>query len=246
MKAFWWFEEGEIAGMARPGFNGAHWYDIPFDEVLLFGWLGLLADGTYPFIDLQAHVDGHSKKIAHFYDHDEIQRRKVVDTFSTSKGAEQVAERLISNTHVMKAFGIAGGQVHVEFSGARLSYEISFLKDHGFSRIAALTEIHHNTDVLEEHFELHHFSIEDLDAPSLEQVREMGEIVKAAKQNREPLAIHCMAGIGRTSTMIIAAHVALGEKLDGLLQKISEQNPTFSLTGKQAAFIHSIESQLRE
>jgi len=55
-----------------------------------------------------------------------------------------------------------------------------------------------------------------------------------------------MAGIGRTSTMIVAAHIVLGEELDGLLQKISVQMPTFSLTVKQAAFIHSIEAQLRE
>jgi len=246
MRAFWWFEEGAIAGMARPGFNGAHWYDIPFDEVLLFGWLGVLSDGPRPLNDLQAHVDSHSREIAQFYDHDEDQRRRVVDTFSTPDGVEQVAERLVAHTQVLQEFGVTGGKVHFVFSGDRLSYEISFLKERGFSRIAALTEIHHNTDVLEEHFQLHHFSIEDLNAPSLEQVREMGEIIKAAKQDREPLAIHCMAGIGRTSTMIIAAHIALGEKLDGLLQKISEQNPTFSLTGKQAAFIHSIESQLRE
>lgn len=246
MKAFWWFEEGEIAGMARPGFNGAHWYDIPFDEVLLFSWLGVLADGPRPLSDLQAHVDGHSKEIAHFYDHDEGQRRSVVDAFSTPEGVEQVAERLIAHTQVLQEFRVAGGKAHFVFSDARLNYEISFLKQHGFARIAALTEIHHNTDVLEEHFRLHHFSIEDLNAPSLEQVREMSEIIKAAKQDRAPLAVHCMAGIGRTSTMIIAAHVALGDKLDGLLQKISARNPTFSLTGKQAAFIHAIEARLRD
>lgn len=245
MNAFWWFEEGQVAGMARPGFNGVHWYDIPFDEVLLFGWLGVLSAGPCPLRDLQNYVESHSQKIAQFYDHDEAQRRAVVDTFSTPEGVEKIAERLIEHTQVLQEFAVTNDQVHFVFSAARLNYEISFLKKLGFARIAALTEIHHNTDVLASHFQLHHFSIEDLNAPSLEQVREMGEIVKAAKKDREPLAIHCMAGIGRTSTMIIAAHMALGESLDELLPKIAACNPTFNLTGSQATFIRSVESQLR-
>jgi hypothetical protein len=35
MKAFWWFKENSIAGMARPGFNSVRWFDLPFDEALL-------------------------------------------------------------------------------------------------------------------------------------------------------------------------------------------------------------------
>lgn len=245
MKAFWWFEEGEIAGMARPGFNGAHWYDIAFDEVLLFGWLGVLSAGPRRLDELQIYVDDHSKKIAKFYGHDEGQRRKVVDIFSTSEGVERVAERLIYHTQVLQEFSVADGKIHFVLSRDRLKYEISFLKECGFSKIAALTEIHHNTDVLADHFELHHFSIEDLNAPSLAQVRAMGELISAARRNREPLAIHCMAGIGRTSTMIIAGHMALGESLDELLRRISARNPTFNLTGSQKEFIYQLEQQLR-
>jgi hypothetical protein len=28
MKAFWWFKENEIAGMARPGINCTRWFDF--------------------------------------------------------------------------------------------------------------------------------------------------------------------------------------------------------------------------
>ncbi|OYW07389.1 MAG: 50S ribosomal protein L13 [Acidobacteriia bacterium 12-62-4] len=39
----------------------------------------------------------------------------------------------------------------------------------------------------------------------------MAEIVTAANKNKEKLAVHCLAGIGRTSTMLIAAHILMGK-----------------------------------
>ncbi len=34
MKAFWWFKQDSIAGMARPGFNSVPWFDLPSEALL--------------------------------------------------------------------------------------------------------------------------------------------------------------------------------------------------------------------
>ncbi len=32
LRSFWWFLEGRVGGMGRPGFNQCHWFELPFEE----------------------------------------------------------------------------------------------------------------------------------------------------------------------------------------------------------------------
>ena len=50
------------------------------------------------------------------------------------------------------------------------------------------------------------------------------------------MAVHCLAGIGRASTMLMASHIMLGESADELEQILKKQNPPFLLTGTQGKF----------
>lgn len=110
--------------------------------------------------------------------------------------------------------------------------------------MVSLTERHHNQEDLQQHFQATHISINDLDAPTLEQVHQLAEILRQAKKKREKVAVHCLAGIGRTSTMLISAHMVLGEKLGQLKELIAKQNPSFIFAGKQAEFIHALAERL--
>lgn len=246
MKAFWWLEENILAGMARPGFNGAHWFDLPLDQALLFGWLGVRTSGAAPLAELRAHVTAHSQKIARFYGHNDQERRAIVNGFNTQAGVEAITSALTARTQLLDSFTTTQDQFYFEFSTERLRREIALLKEKGVKRIVALTESHHDKDQLQEHFELHHFSIEDLTAPSFDQAEEMADIIQRAKADNQPLVIHCMAGIGRTSTMIIAAYMVLGEPLNDLLEKVAAANPTYQLAGNQAAFIQSVHDRMTE
>ena len=40
LRSFWWFLEGRVGGMGRPGFNQCHWFELSFEEGLLLSWLG--------------------------------------------------------------------------------------------------------------------------------------------------------------------------------------------------------------
>ena len=88
--------------------------------------------------------------------------------------------------------------------------------------------------------DLHHIAIKDLEAPTYGQVEELAQIIEQARIKKDITAIHCLAGIGRTSTMLMAAHLQLGESFSGLKKILAERNPTYILTGKQGDFISDL------
>ncbi|MEZ4871352.1 MAG: protein-tyrosine phosphatase family protein [Bdellovibrionales bacterium] len=245
MKAFWWFEDNLLAGMARPGFNCTQWFDLPYDEAVMMGWLGQHSSGEALREDLHQHVQYYCPKIARFYGLEPEESLEIAKKYYSKSGVEAALDKLLNNTKILKSYEVTEDRIQFSFCDIRLDQEISFLKNQGIKTVVTLTEQHHNKDELSDHFDLHHFSIRDLDAPSFEQVLEFSEIIKQSKVDREPMAIHCLAGIGRTSTMLIAAHLVLGENLDQLLADLAVKNPSYKFAGSQAEFIHSVAENLK-
>ena len=102
----------------------------------------------------------------------------------------------------------------------RLNLEIDFLKKQDIRTIVSLTENHNQKEELGNHFNLHHLAIEDLKPPQFEQVLHVAEIIRKARAERKRVVVHCMAGIGRTSTMLMAAHLSVrGFELNTILTK---------------------------
>ena len=240
MKAFWWFRENSIAGMARPGFNYVHWYDLPFEEAVLLGWLGQHSSGSETLESFRAHLNSYAPKIFSYYKFSEEDGFRMLDVFKKSAGLIEVLERLAARTKAFESFSVDDGNIHFKLSATRLQWEIDYLKKHGIQSIVCLTEKHHNKDTLSEHFELHHFSIADLGAPKLEQAVQLAEVLAAAKRDRTCIAVHCLAGIGRTSTMLMAAHMKLGEDPKTLEALLTLKNPSYSFSGSQADFIRGL------
>jgi atypical dual specificity phosphatase len=106
--------------------------------------------------------------------------------------------------------------------------------------VISLTESHHQVEQLQNHFALHHIGIEDLNAQNLAQVHQLAEIIKSAKSSKARLAVHCLAGIGRTSTMLMASHIVMGERADAMEALLKKQNPKFVLIGSQGEFVRSL------
>lgn len=240
MKAFWWFKDQSIAGMARPGFNATHWTELEFDEGILFGWIGQYSSGAANLESFRHHLRDYAPRVVRYLGLDEKSSMLQLESLATPEGMISVLERLASRTSAIEAFRVEGDHLHFSVSERRLKLEADFLKNHGIRRIISLTEKAHNHDFLSEDFDLHHLAIEDLGAPHLEQALELGQIVKTARQNNEKIAVHCLAGIGRTSTMLLAAHLTLGESFSDLEKLILKQNPSFILAGSQAEFIRSL------
>jgi len=91
---------------------------------------------------------------------------------------------------------------------------------------------------------LHHLSIEDITPPKLEQVYNLAEQLCAALDAGHKVAVHCLFGVGRTTTMLIAAHLVLGYTLHDLKAWIRRCNPGFLFRGSQAAFIDEVAQAL--
>lgn len=240
MKAFWWFKENSIAGMARPGFNSVRWFDLPFVEAVLLGWIGQYSEGSAPLSGLAHHLNTYVPKIYKFHKMDDVSGPKAIQILMTPQGIMDVFQSLNARLHIFKSFTIENGTVHFEISDPILSQEIDFLKGKGIHRLVTLTERHHQKDILNQHFSTHHISIVDLGAPSIDQARQLAQIITKATQDKENIAVHCLAGIGRTSTMLIAAHMFLGASLKDMEILITKQNPSFALTGPQGEFLRGI------
>ena len=244
MRAFWWFKENSIAGMARPGFNHAHWYDLPFDEAMAVGWLGLHSTGSLDLKSFREHLRTYGPKVFQFYNLDMNTGPEVLKVFDDPAKLMEVFQRLGQRSRFMKSLSVYGDTLEFEMCEDRLAEEVEFLKSKGIDRVISLTEKHHNRDFLEEHFKLHHIGIEDMGAPRLEQVHVLKEVLEETQKNKERIAVHCLAGIGRTSTMLMASHMIMGHDFEDLLALINRQNPTFVLAGPQAEFLHSIKASL--
>lgn len=240
MKAFWWFKDQEIAGMARPGFNGTPWFDFPYEEAILVGWLGQFSSGSTPLTDFHRHVTSYGTKIRGFYKLDEESAKNKFCRLLDRNGIIDVSNQIMARSSLLEHVDVTDSQLHFRFNQNLLAAEIEFLKNQGIQKVISLTEHHHDKDTLDEHFRTFHFSINDLGAPSFEQVEKLADLLQTAQKNQKKVAVHCLAGIGRTSTMLIGAHLIMGEKLDRLKDHVLKRNPSFVFAGKQAEFILAV------
>lgn len=240
MKAFWWFKDHAIAGMARPGFNAFHWFDLPFDEAMLLGWLGQHSSGDVPLESLRAHLRKYPQKLFAYYGLDDAACAREVARFSDPSELRKILSAFAQRTGVIRGFAIENDRLSFETNAEQLAAEVAQLKRNGIRHVVTLTERHHQRDELAQHFAVHHISIEDLCAPSLEQVQHLADVVRETQKRNEALAAHCLAGIGRTSTMLLGAHMLLGESPAELKALIAKRNPSFTYAGSQGDFLDAL------
>lgn len=240
MRSFWWFKENSIAGMARPGFNSFHFNDLQFTEAILLSWLGRHSSGKHSVQDFHLHLQEYAPKTFQFYGLDADSGPQTLNVFKTEDGILHVMRNLTAKTPLFENLEYDSGEFHLSYCEDNLVQEVSHLKERGIQRIVTLTESHHSADLLSEYFKAHHLSVPDLEAPQVDQAHELKEILVEAAKCGEKVAVHCLAGIGRTSTMIMAAHILMGHEPSELEKLLMKKNPAFKLTGSQERFIRSL------
>jgi hypothetical protein len=153
MKAFWWFKENSIAGMARPGFNGIHWFDLPFEEALIFGWLGQRTSDRKTLQSLHEHIRDYGGKVANFYQVEPETFLNLQEKIKDNKWAEEIFRNVGQKTKTVRNFEMDSDSITFQLCEERLQFEIDFLKQQKISTVIALTEEHHQKEILEKHFE---------------------------------------------------------------------------------------------
>ncbi len=240
LAALWWFDEGRVAGFARPGFNGAHWFDLPIDEALLLGWIGKRALGPAPMDEVTAHVADHGRRIRAFYGLSAEALDETLGRLRRRDGLQAAFERLNRGTGLLSEAPRLDDDDVVRMPERlhRLDDELDRLEQLGFEVVVSLVEEPFDRVAISQRFELHCLPQPDLGAATDEQVHALASILDDARGRGRRVGVHCLAGIGRTSTMLLAAHLALGWTLPEAMERVRRGNPRFRLVGEQRELVH--------
>ncbi|MBT4762044.1 MAG: hypothetical protein HOO06_10135 [Bdellovibrionaceae bacterium] len=231
--------------MARPGFNELSWFGFDYDEAMLVSWLGQFPSSKVEFKDFHKHLDDFFIPAVNIFLELDKKKKKTIEKMRTIEGFTEAFEKLVNNRKIFKNLSISNETFSYFYCDQRLDYEIEFFKKNGIDTIICLTEDHHDAEKLKEHFSLHHFSTNDMQAPTMEHAHQLAEVIKKAEKDNEIIAVHCLAGIGRTSTILVAAHLLMGHQYDSLIAQVKKRNPHYLEVGSQKAFLHSIKDKVR-
>ncbi|MFX1416010.1 MAG: protein-tyrosine phosphatase family protein [Promethearchaeota archaeon] len=97
--------------------------------------------------------------------------------------------------------------------------------------------------------EQHHITIPDFGIPSPDNVREFVKIVKDSLNQGKPVLVHCLAGCGRTGTMLALAEVYLYESADGrsAIDRVRESRPcAIETDGQEEVILKHAETPIAE
>lgn len=113
---------------------------------------------------------------------------------------------------------------------AALSYpdaeDLRWLRSNGIDIVMTLTE-----EPLPRHWVNEagilavHLPVRDMSAPSIEVLEAAVETITNAKEHGMAVAVHCMAGIGRTGTVLAAYFVNEGLSAEDAIRKVRQLRP---------------------
>jgi protein-tyrosine phosphatase len=134
--------------------------------------------------------------------------------------------------------------VEVEIDASRIRAELDVLQRHDISVLVSMTENAPHAAVLESGLEVHHFPVDDTTPPARAQAEAFARVLDRAHAKQQRVVVHCMAGIGRTTTIIVAGHLLRGRRLGEMIDHVAIANPDYRTHGSQWTFLQELASEL--
>jgi protein-tyrosine phosphatase len=244
LKAFWWFIDGRVGGMGRPGFNQCHWFDFSLEEGVVFTWLGKQHLTTCILDHLWQYMEEYGPKVAPFHGISPAEARDRLHRLRDRTVLGTVLESLNTKAGILQDVSWLDGHPHATLrftpNVQRLQYELDLLQQHHVSVVISLLEQPLDHGVLDQYFEVYHLPVEDVTPPSHAQVYAYAEILRSALEAGKNVVTHCLAGVGRTTTMFMAAYLVQGHPWHELVAWVQTRNPHFQFKGRQVAFLQEL------
>jgi atypical dual specificity phosphatase len=132
-------------------------------------------------------------------------------------------------------------------SGLAIARNVPHLLDHGIRAVLSLTERNPWPDGPPDGLEQRHVAIPDFTAPSPATLdRALGFLAEMQAEGR-PTLVHCMAGYGRTGTVVACWLVAVeGLTADEAIAEIRDLRPYSVETAEQEACVAEFARRIRE
>jgi hypothetical protein len=248
LQTFWWFRGKQIGGMAQPGFNALAPSPLALDESLARSFLAKLTQSRFSMASFDAFLAWW--------------RTSVVPEFGLDAAAfEAAAARLADPSELLDTLGRleqkmgfpqraatfeerGDAGIEVELPDQRIRLELDILEEHGFATLVSLLEAPPHSTVAASGLEVHHLPVDDTTPPTNDQVLAFADVLEDVYANDKRLVVHCMAGVGRTSTMLMAGHMLRGETLPDLRRELGTTNPGYQFRGKQTVFLNRLAGDL--
>jgi atypical dual specificity phosphatase len=103
--------------------------------------------------------------------------------------------------------------------------DLAGLADEGICAIVSLTERPPPELIGSSRFDLLHLPIRDMTAPEREQIEEFVAFVDNHLEDDCPVGVHCLAGLGRTGTMIACYLVTRGRTAEQAIDEVRRARP---------------------
>lgn len=249
LRSFWWFIDGRVGGMGRLGFNHCHWFELSFEEGEVLSWLGKQHTDIAPVAALWGYLEQHGPRAARFYGLRPDEARARLACLRDRAALCTVLERLQAKTGIFDDVswidGPAQPVLRFTASAQRRQYEIALLKHYKIAVLISLLERPLDHQDICNDFEVYHVPVEDITPPSRDQVYAFTETLVTALGAGKTVVTHCLAGIGRTTTMLIAAYLVQGHPLHELAAWVRVRNPHYRFHGSQVAFLRELAEDIR-